>query len=309
MGWELSYDVEAFARAARAYLERDPARCTVLLTTTETLRVHGPGAFGDGDPHCGWWRAAEDGPVEAAFVHTPSFPPALGPMPERAARELAAVLRLTGTVLTGVAGVDGPVQAFADAWVDGRGDDRGDGRGDGQGNGPVDGLGDGTPSRWTEAYRLRLLRLAQLTPPQPAPPGSGRRATLSDVPLAAAWMRGFSVDTGQRHGVEADFTANVARRVDDGGLYLWEADGRPVAMAAHSVVIAGQARIGLVYTPPYQRGRGYGGAVTAAATRSALAAGARQVLLFADAANPTSNALYERLGYRLLGHHLDIDFT
>jgi RimJ/RimL family protein N-acetyltransferase len=53
-----------------------------------------------------------------------------------------------------------------------------------------------------------------------------------------------------------------------------------------------------VYTPPGQRGQGYGGAVTVATSQAAREAGAREVVLFTDLANPTSNALYQRLGYR-----------
>jgi predicted GNAT family acetyltransferase len=38
--------------------------------------------------------------------------------------------------------------------------------------------------------------------------------------------------------------------------------------------------------------------VTAEVSAAAVAAGATEVLLFTDLANPTSNALYQRLGYR-----------
>jgi predicted GNAT family acetyltransferase len=55
--------------------------------------------------------------------------------------------------------------------------------------------------------------------------------------------------------------------------------------------------IGPVYTPPPQRGRGYGSAVTALATRSILEEGAVPVL-FTDLANPTSNKIYQALGYQ-----------
>ena len=55
---------------------------------------------------------------------------------------------------------------------------------------------------------------------------------------------------------------------------------------------------GPVYTPPDLRGRGFGGAATVAVTRAALADGAEGVVLFADLANPASNTLYQRLGYR-----------
>lgn len=79
-------------------------------------------------------------------------------------------------------------------------------------------------------------------------------------------------------------------------------------MAAVSRVIEGQARVHLVYTPPADRGRGHAAGVTAAAGRAALDAGADHVLLFTDLANPTSNALYQRLGYRPVTDHLGVEF-
>ena len=87
-------------------------------------------------------------------------------------------------------------------------------------------------------------------------------------------------------------------RFSYGGFTLWEAAGQPVSLAGLSRPVAGQARLGPVYTPPGLRGRGYGGAVTWAVSRAALDAGITGVVLFTDLANPTSNALYQRLGYR-----------
>ncbi|MGL1760974.1 GNAT family N-acetyltransferase, partial [Vibrio parahaemolyticus] len=55
-------------------------------------------------------------------------------------------------------------------------------------------------------------------------------------------------------------------------------------------------RIGPVYTVPAERGRGYGGAVTAAVTEHLLPQ-VDTVMLYTDAANPISNAVYERLGF------------
>ncbi|MBV9170302.1 MAG: GNAT family N-acetyltransferase, partial [Chloroflexi bacterium] len=80
--------------------------------------------------------------------------------------------------------------------------------------------------------------------------------------------------------------------------WLWvDADEVPVSLATRRRPISGSARIGPVYTPPSQRGRGYGSAVTAAATREVLDLGAIPVL-FTDLANPVSNSIYQRLGYR-----------
>jgi predicted GNAT family acetyltransferase len=80
-------------------------------------------------------------------------------------------------------------------------------------------------------------------------------------------------------------------------------------MAGISRPEAGMVRVAAVYTPPEVRGRGYGGAVTAAVTRSALDAGAAHVVLFTDLANPTSNALYQRLGFRPVEDRTVVEFT
>jgi predicted GNAT family acetyltransferase len=68
------------------------------------------------------------------------------------------------------------------------------------------------------------------------------------------------------------------------------------------------ARVGPVYALPEQRRRGYGGAVTVAVTQAALDDGAASVVLFTNLANPTSNALYVRLGYRPLSDRVMLTF-
>ena len=73
--------------------------------------------------------------------------------------------------------------------------------------------------------------------------------------------------------------------------------------------VAGVARIGPVYTPDDDRGHGYGSAVTAAAARTALAAGSRDVVLFTDVANPVPNAIYRRLGFVPRADWLATDFA
>jgi len=89
---------------------------------------------------------------------------------------------------------------------------------------------------------------------------------------------------------------------------VWEDEGRPVAMAGFSSPVAGMARVGPVYTPVGSRRRGYGSAVTHAASMAARAAGATEVVLFTDLANPTSNAIYQALGYRPVADYATIWF-
>jgi predicted GNAT family acetyltransferase len=89
----------------------------------------------------------------------------------------------------------------------------------------------------------------------------------------------------------------VERILRTGRAWLWSVDGRAVSLAARRAPEAGSARIGPVYTPPAERGHGYGSAVTAAASREIVDLGATPVL-FTDLANPTSNRIYQALGYR-----------
>jgi predicted GNAT family acetyltransferase len=69
------------------------------------------------------------------------------------------------------------------------------------------------------------------------------------------------------------------------------------------------SRIGPVYTPPEHREHGYASAVTAAAAAWALAAGACHVVLFTDLANPVSNSIYPRLGFRPVHDAVEFDLS
>ena len=90
---------------------------------------------------------------------------------------------------------------------------------------------------------------------------------------------------------------------------VWKVEGVPVAQASARPVVAGMSRIGPVYTPPQHRRHGYASAVTAAASQWALDEGAQRVLLFTDLANPTTNRLYPRIGYRPVYDALELRFT
>ncbi|MEU6933622.1 GNAT family N-acetyltransferase [Streptomyces sp. 2RAF24] len=283
MTWHLTEDPEAFRAAVGEYLAAASARNTVLLTQLDV-----PGTRG-------WWTDPVDGRVTGAFMVPSPGPgpgrwaPVLGTMPDAAAHALATRLSDTASFadvrgvrdargIRGVRGESGTVEVFVAAL----------------GRRPV------------RTRRMRLFRLGALTPPHPAPPGRARVAGPEDVPLGVAWMREFARDIGE--DPDADYTANVEGRVAGARLHLWEVAGEPVAMASVSRLVAGQARVSPVYTPPAHRARGYGGAVTSAVSRKALDEGAGQVLLFTDLANPTSNALYQRLGYRPIGEHSAVEF-
>jgi GNAT superfamily N-acetyltransferase len=154
----------------------------------------------------------------------------------------------------------------------------------------------------THEMAQRLFRLDELVAPEVA--GRPMIATERDGDLVLGWYRAFAAEA---HAVVADAERAAARIVAERGCFLWCVDGTAVSMAARRPVLAGSARIGPVFTPSEHRGHGYGSAVTAAATRSVMAEGAVPVL-FTDLANPTSNRIYQALGYRPVEDRLMITF-
>ncbi|SDJ35992.1 FR47-like protein [Frankineae bacterium MT45] len=149
----------------------------------------------------------------------------------------------------------------------------------------------------------RLFRLDELTPPQV--PGSAQRAGATERELLIAWYEAFGVDAGLP-GFDAAALSDLMLRT--GSVWIWRDEGgRPVSMAGRRPLTHGSARIGPVYTPDAARGHGYGSAVTAAATTEILQQGAIPVL-FTDLANPTSNAIYQRLGYRPVASRLNLTY-
>jgi predicted GNAT family acetyltransferase len=157
--------------------------------------------------------------------------------------------------------------------------------------------------------RTRLFVLGELIDPAGVP-GRARTAGAADVGVLAEWRRAFVVEA---HGGWTDpepAEDQVRRSMGLGSAeVLWEVDGIPVSQASARPVLAGTSRIGPVYTPPEHRRHGYAAAVTTAASRWALDAGAQRVLLFTDLANPTTNALYPRIGYRPVQDFVDLDLV
>ncbi|MGI9005243.1 MAG: GNAT family N-acetyltransferase [Streptosporangiaceae bacterium] len=267
MTWSITDDLVAYRAAAWSFLAAEPDRYSVLLTVLSALGRIGTGTYGDRPPVSGWWPAG--GPVRAAVLQTPPRPMLITSLPGDALAQLAAALAGRGTMLPGVNGSEQDAAAFAAAWQ----------RQTGAGG--------------SIAQRHRLYRLGELRWPEPRPAGSPRVAGQPDTEAVREIYAAFAEETGQ------DGAPGVAQdRLAAGQLMLWEVAGEPAALAGTSEVIAGTARGGPVYTPPELRGCGYGGAVTAAVSELARRGGAESVILFTDLANPTSNALYARLGYR-----------
>lgn len=280
--WHLTRDLDAFLTRAGTFLHSQPALHTLPLTVTDNLRRRGRHIYGDGVPEFGMLE--QDGAVRATFFRTPPHRLNLTVLTAEEADALAAHLAALGQRLPGVHADRDTATAFAGAWQR------------------------HTGATATLRERNRLYRLGTLDVPRPLPPGGPRIAGKADREQLIRWHDEFVAAVGS--GVFRDAAEWADARIEQGGITFWETpDGTPAAMAGTTPQVAGQIRVAPVYTPPHLRGRGYAGAATAEVSRAALAAGAREVLLFTDLSNPTSNGLYQRIGYRPVADFAVYDFT
>ena len=144
------------------------------------------------------------------------------------------------------------------------------------------------------AQSQRVYRLDRVNPLQHPVEGQLRACDASDRELVDLWLVGFNRDVG-----EGPVQASAARFIatTNAGIFFW-IDQRPVAMAGFSGPTPNGIRIGPVYTPPELRGRGYASAAVAALSQRLLDGGRKFCFLYTDLANPTSNSIYQAIGYR-----------
>lgn len=222
-----------------------------------------------------WWLVLDDsGQTVACAIRTTPWNLILGPMDDAAARALAVAVAAQDPELPGL-------------------------------NGPLDvvlAVGAALPGARELQVTMRdvVLVLDELVEPVGVP-GAAVTAQLDEVDKLLVWHAQFAVDAGlPGHNMEA----GVRSRLAAGGFLWWVVDGEQVCLAGHTdpVPIPGGGavgRIGPVYTPAEHRRHGYAAALTSAAVRR-LQPACSVVMLFADADNPTSNGVYERLGFRLV---------
>jgi predicted GNAT family acetyltransferase len=164
--------------------------------------------------------------------------------------------------------------------------------------------------------RQGIYVLEHLEPP-PAAPGTARVATAADRELVLRWWMAFADEVLHEGGPGRDTAeATIDYRLSSrgAGIAVWEDGGEPVSTAGWGGATPNGIRVGPVYTPPELRGRGYATALTAELSQRLLDGrlfdgGRRFCFLYTDLANPTSNAIYERIGYRRVAESAEISFV
>jgi RimJ/RimL family protein N-acetyltransferase len=221
-----------------------------------------------------WLRVHDGDELVGAAIWTPPRGVHLGPMIPPAAREMADHLVAGRTLPPSVNGPNRAALAFARR------------------------ISVRTGRDVSPGGASRIYRLDRLTPPVGVPGGT-RPATARDRELILGWLTAFDAEANPGGG--ADHRLAVDHRLGSGQtMWLWETAGEPVSFCWYTPVsrLSTVSRIGVVYTPPAVRGHGYASANVAAVSRLALDAGATACMLYTDLANPTSNRIYQAIGYR-----------
>ena len=223
--------------------------------------------------------------IVGAALQTPPYPLACNGIPAHSAAVVAAEVATMCPGLTGVRGASESAVAYADAWraITGR-------------------VGSVTAEE-------RLYRLGTLAPPSGVV-GVSRAASDDDRAVLVDWVEQFFVETFSRSRDNQAGQEFVRTAKDKGDQFLlWIVDGLPVSMAMLRAPAAGVSRIGPVFTPMDRRGNGYGSAITAAAAALARSRGVDDVVLFADLANPTSNGIYQKIGFEPAADNVRFEFA
>ena len=214
-----------------------------------------------------------NGRVVAAALRTPPHNLALSEIEDEAAVDLIAAD--VGAVFDSLPGALGPIRSvarFAELWQA------------------------ATGARGHVAVAQRIFRADRVEAPSGVP-GRMRPYDESDYETAGRWFDEFVAEALPEGTPEPAGMLERRLAEPEGGLVFWE-DGEAVCMAGYGGPTPNGIRIGPVYTPPELRGRGYGSALTAGVTQELLEGGRRFCFLFTDLANPTSNRIYQRIGYR-----------
>jgi predicted GNAT family acetyltransferase len=279
-------DAASFLAQAETLLLADEPRHNLALGIAGTVR-DSPELY----PLRSFWLVRDGGEVVAAALRTPPYNLILArPQSQQA---LAALAEATaGEELPGAVGAVPEAEEFAELWA-----------------------------RHTGAHarvhmRQGVYALEQVEP-LAAAPGAARVATTDDRELALRWWISFG-DEVLHEGGPGRERADVIldhrlSSTPSSGIMLWEDEGDAVSLAGWGGPTPNGIRVGPVYTPPELRGRGYATALTAELSQRLLdgrlfEGGRRFCFLYTDLANPTSNAIYERIGYRRVAESTEIFF-
>ena len=156
-------------------------------------------------------------------------------------------------------------------------------------------------------FNQRIYELEEVNP-EIQHIGELRLAEEADMSFFPYWTEGLAQEALGWSGVIQSDPEVYLYHIKTGDLYILEHDGVPVSVAKISRKVDKVCSIGYVYTPPYFRKKGYASSCVAKLSSLALERGYSKCALYTDLANPTSNAIYQKIGYQPICDSLEIKF-
>jgi uncharacterized protein len=259
-------DVIAFSKAVSPFLQARDAEYCLFIANLENP----PLAL----PFMAQVKRGDE-TVFATFCHEVNLIVTRGPF--EAVQEMADRIRDSGITLPGVIGPGEEAGAMAQAWAKHRG---------------------------CEAFMeidQGIYKLTRVRRPSGIP-GRMRPAAAGDKERLADWIQGFRAELPPHDaGTREAAVQEAGKKVLSGAAFVWEVDGLPVSMAALARPTRRGITVNWVYTPPEFRRRGYATALVAAVSQEGLRRGKEYCVLYTDLANPTSNSIYQKIGYTRIG--------
>jgi predicted GNAT family acetyltransferase len=151
----------------------------------------------------------------------------------------------------------------------------------------------------------RLYRLEHVSD-VPLAPGYLRQAAVSDKELLVKWAQSFHEEPFGESSNEPPL--DIVPNIERGEIFLWE-DREPVSAAARGRPTPRGIAVNFVYTSLERRRQGYATSCVTELCRRILQDGYRFCMLFADASNPVSKSIYQKIGFYGVCDILNYEFT
>ncbi|WP_186575915.1 GNAT family N-acetyltransferase [Aquibacillus kalidii] len=130
--------------------------------------------------------------------------------------------------------------------------------------------------------------------------GKLEKAEHKHASLIKQWLIAFGEQALEPLSTEE--ASNMSQRfIKKESVYLWVEQGEPVSMVNQSRKSKSGASINAVFTPDQHKRKGYATAAVAALSQKLLDEGNKFCTLYTDLSNPTSNSIYQKIGYNMVG--------
>jgi uncharacterized protein len=151
-----------------------------------------------------------------------------------------------------------------------------------------------SPCDYKIGKNLRIYKLTKVSSYN-RPDGIFRCAEINDTEIITNYVNKFSVEINEPITIEnaKEVTENSIANKE---IFIWE-NRDIVSIARKQRPTKHGMAIGYVYTPTEHRGNGYATALVAELSQNILDSGKMFCTLYTDLSNPTSNSIYQKIGY------------